>query len=565
MAASKLLSIFFLLSFMNIVSLCIAANNFGGKAVPPETICASNPNPSYCKTVFPNQPATVYDFGLISFRKSLSQSRKFLNTIDSYLQQGSTLSQPTLGALQDCRFLAQLNFEYLTTSYNTVNSKNQTLPDSQADDCQTILSAVLTNQQTCLDGLQTTATDSRVKDELSLSLNDDTKLHSVSLDLFNKGWLPNRKIKTTWQVNGVHQGFRNGRLPLKMSERVRGIYDSARGRHRHGRRLLQTEESVLVSDIVVVSQDGSGNFTTINDAINVAPNNSVVTNGYFLIYITEGVYQEYVSIAKNKKFLMLVGDGINTTIITGDHNVADGSTTFNSATLAVVAPFFVAVNITFRNTAGPSKNQAVAMRSGADMSTFYSCSFEGYQDTLYTHSLRQFYRECDIYGTVDFIFGNAAVVVQNCNLYPRLPKSGQFNAITAQGRTDPNQNTGTSIHNCTVRPADDLAPFTGTVKTYLGRPWKEYSRTVYLQSFLDSFINPAGWHEWSGDFALTTLYYAEYANTGPGSNTANRVTWAGYQLNFNATDAAGFTVSNFLQAEDWLTPTGVPFNSGLLP
>ena len=82
----------------------------------------------------------------------------------------------------------------------------------------------------------------------------------------------------------------------------------------------------------------------------------------------------------------------------------------------------------------------MAARNGADLSTFYHCSFEGYQDTLYTHSLRQFYRECDIYGTVDFIFGNAAVVFQDCNIYPRLPLQGQFNAIsiTAQGGTDPN-------------------------------------------------------------------------------------------------------------------------------
>lgn len=103
------------------------------------------------------------------------------------------------------------------------------------------------------------------------------------------------------------------------------------------------------------------------------------------------------------------------------------------------------VNITFRNTAEGIKHQAVAVRNGADMSTFYSCSFEGYQDTLYVHSQRQYYTECDIYGTVDFIFGNAAAVFQNCNIYPRLPSVNQFNAITAQGRIDPNQNTGISI------------------------------------------------------------------------------------------------------------------------
>lgn len=229
----------------------------------------------------------------------------------------------------------------------------------------------------------------------------------------------------------------------------------------------------------------------------------------------------------------------------------------------MVAQGFVAVNITFRNTAGAAKHQAVALRSGADLSTFYLCSFEAYQDTLYTHSLRQFYRECDIYGTVDFIFGNAAVVFQNCNLYPRLPLSGQFNAITAQGRTDPNQNTGTSIHNCVIRAADDLAASNGTTKTYLGRPWKEYSRTVYMQSNMGSLIDPSGWSIWSGDFALSTLYYAEYNNTGPGSNTSNRVTWSGYHV-IGASDAANFTVGNFLLGGDWLPQTGVPYTGGLL-
>lgn len=228
----------------------------------------------------------------------------------------------------------------------------------------------------------------------------------------------------------------------------------------------------------------------------------------------------------------------------------------------MVGQGFVGVNMTIRNTAGAVKHQAVALRNGADLSTFYSCSFEGYQDTLYVHSLRQFYRECDIYGTVDFIFGNAKVVFQSCNMYPRLPMAGQFNAITAQGRTDPNQDTGISIHNCSIRAADDLASSSG-VATYLGRPWKEYSRTVYMQTQMDDLINGAGWRAWDGDFALSTLYYAEYSNTGPGSNTTNRVTWSGYHV-INATDAANFTVSNFLLGDDWLPQTGVSYTDNLV-
>ncbi|KAL7205320.1 hypothetical protein ACSBR2_018297 [Camellia fascicularis] len=203
----------------------------------------------------------------------------------------------------------------------------------------------------------------------------------------------------------------------------------------------------------------------------------------------------------------------------------------NTSIAAVVGPRFVAINITIRNTAGAIKQQAVALRNDADLSTFDKCSFEGYQDTLYTHSLGQFYRECDIYGTVDFIFGNAAVVFQNCNVYPRFPILGQFNTITAQGRTDINQNTGTSIQNCTITAAPDLAANNGTTQTYLGRPWQLYSRTVYMQSFLDSLINPA-----------------EYNNRGPGSSTVNRVTWPGYHV-INATDAIALRSSGVYSLE----------------
>nr|KYP50989.1 putative pectinesterase/pectinesterase inhibitor 7 [Cajanus cajan] len=539
---------------LSLASISIAENNHA--AVPPETICQSTMDPTYCKSEFANLNGSynIYDYCRISVRYSLSQSRKFLNTMYSYLQNPSSFSQPTVRALQDCQFLAELNVDYLLTIHDTVDKAGDVLPTSQEEDVHTLLSAVLTNEQTCLDGLQTSASSNpRVRNDLSSVLSNDTKLHTVSLDLFTKAWVPENKI--SWQQHG---SIKNDRVPLKMSNKARAI-------HGNGRKLLQTldnNESIVVNDSVVVSQDGSGNFTTINEAIAAAPNNTAAADGYFVIFITEGIYQEYVSIAKNKKYLMLIGDGINRTIITGDHNVVDGFTTFNSATFAVVAEGFVAMNITFRNTAGPSKHQAVAVRNGADMSTFYSCSFEGYQDTLYTHSMRQFYRECDIYGTVDFIFGNGAVVLQNCNLYPRLPMSGQFNAITAQGRTDPNQNTGISIQNATIKAAQDLAPVVGTVETYLGRPWKEYSRTVYMQSFMDSLIAPVGWHDWNGSFALSTLYYAEYDNNGPGSNTTNRVTWPGYHV-IDATEAANFTVSNFLDGDVWLPRTSVPFQTSL--
>lgn len=160
--------------------------------------------------------------------------------------------------------------------------------------------------------------------------------------------------------------------------------------------------------------------------------------------------------------------------------------------VAVDGDGFIARDITFENTAGPQKHQAVALRSGADHSVFYRCSFRGYQDTLYVYANRQFYRDCDIYGTVDFIFGDAVAVLQNCNIYVRKPMSNQQNTVTAQARTDPNENTGIIIHNCRITAAGDLKAVQGSFRTFLGRPWQKYSRTVFMKSALDSLISPAG-------------------------------------------------------------------------
>ncbi|KAJ0112470.1 hypothetical protein Patl1_00971 [Pistacia atlantica] len=501
--------------------------------VSRETLCKFAPDPHYCKSILPNQTGDVYTSGRYCFGKAFYQSRKFLSLVDKYLQRRSTLSKPVIRALEDCRVLAGNNMDFLYSSYQTVNKTSNTLSTMKADDVQSLLSAILTNQQTCLDGLKETSSSSSVNNGISASLSNDTKLYSVSLALFTEGWVPKQKKRATYQPTRKQLLFTNGRLPLKMSAQNQALYESV-----SRRKLSQTTDQVLVSDIVMVCQDGTGNFSTINDAVNAAPNNTDGTNGYFLIYIKAGVYEEYVSIAKNKKYLMIIGDGINQTVITGNRSVADGWTTFNSGHLCCGGTKLCCSEHNLPQHGRSSQ----APGCGAS---------------------QQFYSECDIYGTVDFIFGNAAVVLQNCGIYPRLPMSGQFNAITAQGRTDPNQNTGTSIHNCTIRAADDLASSNQTVNTYLGRPWKEYSRTVYMQSCMESLINPAGWQIWSGDFALSTLYYAEYNNTGPGSDTTNRVTWPGYHV-INATNAANFTVSTFLVGDAWLPQTGVPYTGGLL-
>lgn len=212
----------------------------------------------------------------------------------------------------------------------------------------------------------------------------------------------------------------------------------------------------------------------------------------------------------------------------------------------------------FRNTAGAVKHQAVALISTADQSVFYRCRIDAFQDSLYAHSNRQFYRECNIYGTVDFIFGNSAVVFQNCNILPRQPMPGQQNTITAQGKFDPNQNTGISIQNCTLSPYGNLS----NVQTFLGRPWKNYSTTVFINNIMGNLIDPKGWLPWVGTTAPDTIFYAEFANFGPGAVTKNRVTWKGLKY-ITSKQASKFTVNSFINGDKWINGSGVAYKPGL--
>jgi pectinesterase len=547
------------LSLLVVAARCDTA---AATPVTPSTACNETTDPNFCRTVLPsNGTSNLYTYGRFSVARSLANANRFLALVNRYLARGGRgLSPGAVAALQDCQLLSVLNIDFLSSAGATLNtSANSTLLDPQAEDVQTLLSAILTNQQTCADGLQAAASAWSVRDGLAVPMANSTKLYSVSLSLFTRAWVPaagksgGRRSRGSSSANKPpHHGHGRGLFDATDDEMVRRMA------------LEGAAAAVPVVGEVTVDQSGAGNYTTVGDAVAAAPSNLAGSNGYFVIRVAAGVYEENVVVPKNKKYVMMIGDGIGQSVITGNRSVVDGWTTFNSATFAVLGTGFVAVNMTFRNTAGPAKHQAVALRSGADLSTFYRCSFEAYQDTLYTHSLRQFYRACDIYGTVDYVFGNAAVVFQGCNLYSRLPMRGQSNTVTAQGRTDPNQNTGTTLQGCVVAAAPDLAANAAfPVATYLGRPWKLYSRTVIMQSEVDAVVDPAGWMPWDGDFALATLFYAEYNNSGPGADTSRRVAWPGFHVLGSVADAGNFTVGNMVLGDFWLPQTGVPFTSGL--
>nr|CAD1825500.1 unnamed protein product [Ananas comosus var. bracteatus] len=173
-----------------------------------------------------------------------------------------------------------------------------------------------------------------------------------------------------------------------------------------------------------------------------------------------------------------------------------------------------------------------------------------------------FYHECDIYGTIDFIFGNAAVLFQGCSIIARKPIPGQSSVVTTQSRDDPSEDTGISIQNCSIIASDDLRSSNVSTRTYLGRPWRPYSRTVNIESYIDSLVDPAGWTEWPGNHCQDTLYYREYMNSGPGSGVGARVTWHGYHV-MGYNDATNFSVSNFIYGDEWLDSTSFPYDDDI--
>ncbi|KAK3194148.1 hypothetical protein Dsin_025458 [Dipteronia sinensis] len=453
-------------------------------------------------------------------------------------KRGDRLDKLEKMALNDCLELFNDSIAELKSALSDLSTKkSSSAPAKHYHDLQTLFSAAMTNQYTCLDGFA--YSKGNVRESIKNSMYNISRHVSNSLVMLKKiPGVVNKSSKS--EVFPGYGPVRRG-FPSWLTSK--------------SRKLLQTSVNETKFDLIV-AKDGTGNFTTITEAVEAAPNSSTTR---FVIYIKAGAYFENVEVVRKKTMLTFIGDGIGKTIVKASRNVVDGWTTFRSATVAVVGNEFIAKGITFENSAGPSKHQAVALRSGSDLSAFYQCSFVGYQDTLYVHSLRQFYRDCDIYGTVDFVFGNAAVVFQNCNLYARKPNENQKNMFTAQGREDPNQNTGISILNCKIAAAADLIPNQTDFKTYLGRPWKEYSRTVIMRSHIGDLVDAAGWLEWNGTFALSTLYYGEYKNRGPGSNTSGRVTWPGYRVIKNSTEASQFTVEGFLQGSEWLNDTGIPF------
>jgi pectinesterase len=273
----------------------------------------------------------------------------------------------------------------------------------------------------------------------------------------------------------------------------------------------------LKEGVVTVAADGSGDFQTVQDALNAAPDEPQGSKP-FLINIKPGIYKEAVSVPLQKGAVDLRGEDAATTKITFANAYftpdANGKPlgTFKTATLFVPGDDFSAENITVENSFGKGA-QALALRMDGDRAIFRKCRFVGWQDTILALRGRQYFEDCNVTGAVDFIFGAATALFQRCEIH--CLSSGYITAAsTPQG-----QPYGFVFANCTITAEPG-------VQTYLGRPWRPYASVTFLNTQMPDAIVPPGWHNWNNTDNQATARYAEWHSTGPGAPTPARVPWA---------------------------------------
>lgn len=267
---------------------------------------------------------------------------------------------------------------------------------------------------------------------------------------------------------------------------------------------------------ITVAADGSGDYTSIQDAIDAA---KAFPDERIEIFIRNGVYREKVKVHSWNTKLSLIGESVEHTIIVYDDyfgKIGRGrNSTFFTYTLLVEGVDFYAENLTIQNAAGPV-GQAVALHVEADRCEFVNCRFIGFQDTLYLagENARQYFSDCYIEGTTDFIFGEATALFHNCDIHS---KSDSY--ITAAS-TPEGVEYGFVFIDCRLTAGE------GVNRVFLGRPWRVFAKTVFIHTEMGAHICPEGWHNWGKEEAGKTVFYAEYQSYGPGANAAERVDWS---------------------------------------
>ncbi|HEU4390755.1 MAG TPA: pectinesterase family protein [Blastocatellia bacterium] len=293
----------------------------------------------------------------------------------------------------------------------------------------------------------------------------------------------------------------------------------------------------------VVAGDGSGQFKTVQEAINASPQ-TASRDKPWTIYVKTGTYKELIYVQHEKRFVRLMGESAEKTVITFDLYAGltglDGKPigTFRTPTAVIDADDFTVENITFENSAGP-KGQALAVRVEGDRVVFRNCRFLGWQDTILVNRGRQYFERCYITGHVDFIFGGATCFFEKCQIHCR------GNGYITAASTPDQQRYGFVFSHCRITGESP------EVRTYLGRPWRPFAGVVFLNTEMSEVVRPVGWHNWDKPEREKTVRYCEFNSAGPGGGSKERVVWS---KQLTAAEAKSFSVQAVLGGTDGWNP-----------
>ncbi|KAK9704713.1 hypothetical protein RND81_07G006800 [Saponaria officinalis] len=557
-----------------------------------------------------NQSTTPQDYVKAGVKLALEQIIKASNLTDTLIPKANATKNVNMtnSAIKSCKSLFDLAVDRLDEAINHVHDpktyKDQELVWSIrlwlsdvvtfATNCvdefeeadapelhQTMQDGVLNATEITISMLDIVTEFSEALGNLDLSLNAE-KLVAIATD---NGFNNNATIGTSRRLLGMSvdsEGYPTwlsaaqrkllGAKGAKKIKKNKGIKKFKKGIKGKGKHIKAAGAAAGAGGIAaaavipgmkpnaVVAQDGSGQFKSIMAALGAHPGKNF--QGRYVIYVKAGIYKEEVLIGKQHPNVFMYGDGPTRTVVTGDKSFKRGFGTSQTAPFNVEGSGFFCKDMGFQNTAGFDGHQAVALRVNGLQAVFLNCWFDAYQDTLYAQGGSQFFRDCQISGTVDFIFGNGATLIQHSKLLVRLPGPGQKNMVTAQGGLAANEATGLVIQGCEVLPDRSLYPQRLQVENYLGRPWKPYAKTVFMESIIGDLIRPEGYFPWAGTTNLDTCFYGEYANRGPGANTARRVRWKHVKV-LNRAEAVRYSASVFLSGAPWVKSTGIPINLNL--
>jgi len=266
-------------------------------------------------------------------------------------------------------------------------------------------------------------------------------------------------------------------------------------------------------DTIVVSRDGTGNFRTLQEAIESA---RAFMDYTVTIYVKNGVYKEKVIVPSWVENIDIIGEDRDKTIITyDDHANINKMGTFRTYTVKVEGSDITFKNLTIENNAA-QLGQAVALHTEGDRLKFINCRILGNQDTIYTGAkfTRLYFKDCYIDGTTDFIFGPSTALFENCMIHSKR------NSYVTAASTPKEAKYGYVFKHC------KLTAEPGVDKVYLGRPWRPYAYTLFIECELGKHIVLAGWHNWGKQSNEETARYMEYKNTGEGANASERVAWS---------------------------------------